>query len=129
MSDGKGTATKGGLVRRLAHKALMPVVAAAASAAAGYAAKRGPQLFEERVLPKLKQAAGGATSVAQDAPARVKSMAQEAPARVKSAAQDAPARAKSAVSSNNDLSQADLDRHVKRRAEARAARRKATAKA
>ena len=128
------TTTKGDLGRRLAHKALMPIVATAASAAAGYAAKKGPALFEEKVLPKLKEAASGAGSAAEDIPSRAKSVAgnvgeltDELTSRVKEAAPGAgggggPQRR------NGGLSEAELQRHMKRRAQARAARRKATSK-
>src|SRR4051794_24055133 len=130
MPDTQETSTKNGFVRRLAHKALMPVVAAAASAAAGYAAKKGPQLVEERVLPKLKEAAGRAASTAGDAPAQAKSAAGS----VGDLAGDLGDRARAAVggeptrSRRRTLSQSDLDRHVKRRAQARSSRRKTTTK-
>src|SRR5262245_64892288 len=106
MAKTSDTPTTGDLGRRLAHRALMPIVATAASAAAGYVAKKGPDLFEDKVLPKLKQAASGAGSVADDIPSRAKSGHTHR--------------------DNGELSQAELDRHVKRRAAARAARRKAT---
>jgi hypothetical protein len=64
--------SKGDLKRRLAQKALMPIVATAASAAAGYVAKKGPHFFEEKVLPRLKQTASGAGDAAGDFPQRAK---------------------------------------------------------
>src|SRR3954462_15838066 len=79
---------KGDLTRRLAQKALMPIVATAASAAAGYAAKKGPHLFEEKVLPKLKQTASGAGATAESVPSRAKdavSSAGDLAGRVKDA--------------------------------------------
>jgi hypothetical protein len=135
------TSAKGELGRRLAQKALMPIVATAASAAAGYAAKKGPDLFEVKVLPKLKQsalpklkqAAGGASSVAEDLPSRAKSvvgnvsdLTDEVATRVKEAAPGGGGRAPQRR--NGGLSPTELERHVKRRAQARAARRKATSK-
>jgi hypothetical protein len=127
------TSTKGELGRRLAHKALMPIVATAASAAAGYAAKKGPDLFEEKVLPKLKQAAVGASSVAEDLPSRAKSVAgnvgdltDDLATRVKEAAPGGGGQAPQRR--NGGLSPSELERHVTRRAQARAARRKATSR-
>jgi hypothetical protein len=124
--------TKGEIGRRLAHKALMPVVATAASAAAGYAAKKGPELFEEKVLPKLKQAPGGASSAAEDVPSRAKSVAgkvgdptDDLASRVKKAT---PVGSAGPQRSNGGISPAELDQHMKRRAQARAARRKANSK-
>src|SRR3954467_6524987 len=79
---------KGDFTRRLAQKALMPIVATAASAAAGYAAKKGPHLFEEKVLPKLKQTASGAGDTAESVPSRAKdavSSAGDLAGRVKDA--------------------------------------------
>jgi hypothetical protein len=142
MADTSDTSTKGDFARRLAHKALMPVVATAASAAAGYAAKKGPDLFEEKVLPKLKEAVGGAGTAVEDIPSRAKSVAGSAgeladglAQRAKDAApgggtaQPRTAQPRTAQPGSSGLSQAELDRHVKRRAEARAARRrKATSK-
>jgi hypothetical protein len=124
---------KGDIGRKLAHKALMPIVATAASAAAGYVAKKGPDLLEEKVLPKLKQGASDASSVAEDLPTQAKS----APGKVDGITDDVTSRAKEAApvssggrhGSNGGLSSAELERHLKSRAEARAARRrKATSK-
>jgi hypothetical protein len=42
--------------RRVAVKLLTPIVAAGASAAAGYVAKKGPGFVENTVLPRLKDA-------------------------------------------------------------------------
>src|SRR4051794_6451892 len=78
MAETGRPSTKGDLGRRLAHKALMPIVATAASAAAGYAAKKGPDLFEDKVLPNLKQAAGGAGAVAENSARQGKSVAGDA---------------------------------------------------
>jgi hypothetical protein len=116
---------KGDFTRRIAQKALMPIVATAASAAAGYAAKKGPQLFEEKVLPLLKDsdmssraksAASSAGDVAQDLTQKVKDTVPGT-----SSTQPSPSTRR-----NGGLSQSELERHVKQRSEARAARRKAT---
>ena len=134
MAEMSHGSTRRDLGRKLAHKALMPIVATAASAAAGYAAKKGPDLFEDKVLPKLKQAASRAGSVAEDLPSRAKSVAgdvgdltSDLTGRVKEAAPSGSSSGRGATQRRNGvLSQAELDRHVKRRAEARAARRKRT---
>jgi hypothetical protein len=132
VADTTENNSKGDFKRRLAQKALMPIVATAASAAAGYAAKKGPHLFEEKVLPKLKQTAGGAGDAAENLPSRAKAAV--------SSVGDLAERAKDAVPigggsddgrssrRSGSLSRSDLERHVKQRAEARAARRKTTAK-
>jgi hypothetical protein len=45
-----------GFGKVLAERFLLPLVATLASAAAGYAAKHGPRLFEQKVLPRLRDA-------------------------------------------------------------------------
>jgi hypothetical protein len=79
MGDDSVTDSKrsrgGGVMRGLAVKLLTPLVAAAASAAAGYAAKKGPKLLEETVLPKLRDARGGAGERMHDLPAQARSAA------------------------------------------------------
>ena len=55
--------------RRIAETLLAPVVAAGASLAARYAAKKGPELVESTLLPWLQQAtetAGGAAEKVPD---------------------------------------------------------------
>jgi len=122
---------KGDFTRRLAQKALMPIVATAASAAAGYAAKKGPQLLEEKVLPLLKDsdvsgraksAANGVGDVAQDLTQRAKDTVPGM-----SSSSDTSSGT-SSTRRNGGLSKGDLERHVKERSDARAARRKATTK-
>jgi hypothetical protein len=67
-----------GFGRRILEKALLPVVAAAASAAATYAARKGPELFEEKLGPKLRELASEGGDAAQDLPDRAKSAAGDA---------------------------------------------------
>jgi hypothetical protein len=55
MAD-RNSSTSGGLTRRLVKKALMPIVATAVTAAASYAGKKAPQLIEDKVMPKLREA-------------------------------------------------------------------------
>ena len=116
MADKTQSNAKGDLKHRLATKALMPIVATAASAAAGYAAKKGPRLFEDKVLPKLKQTASGTGDVAGDLVERAK---DAVPIGGDGTGSGSP---------NRDLSSSELQRHVQERAQARAARRKATAR-
>jgi hypothetical protein len=121
----------GSFGKRVAHKALMPIVATAASAAAGYVAKKGPSFFEETVLPKLKDAAQGVGNAASDAPAKAKQavdsagdLAEGLTSRVRDTTTGAAGNGHS-----GGLSQDELERHVKERAEARAARRTSTRRA
>jgi hypothetical protein len=127
------TSGKGDFGKRLAHKALMPIVATAASAAAGYVAKKGPAFFEQSVLPKLKELGNGAGGAASGIPGKAKDaaggagdMAQGLASRVKDVT---PGVESSNGHSRKGLSPDDLERHVRERAEARAARRKPTRKA
>ena len=55
MTDRNSTPARD-LTGRLAKKLLMPLVATAVSAAAGYAGKRAPQLIDEKLMPKLREA-------------------------------------------------------------------------
>src|ERR1044072_7534015 len=47
------------LGRTVAKKALAPVVATAATAATGYAVRKGTELWQEKVAPKLAERGGG----------------------------------------------------------------------
>jgi hypothetical protein len=67
-----------GFGHRILEKMLLPVVAAAASAGATYAARKGPQLLDQRIGPKLRGLAGEAGNAAQDLPGRAKSAAADA---------------------------------------------------
>ena len=55
--------------RRLGEKMLMPVVAAGTSAAVGYVVKRAPGFVEEKVWPKVREAAQGAGGLSEKLPA------------------------------------------------------------
>jgi hypothetical protein len=128
----------GGVANRLLQKMLMPIVATAASAAATYAAKKGPQVLEEKVMPRVRELMDGA---GQDLPSRAKSVAGDAgdvaerlTERVREAAggavQSAGDSVKAATGSNGhrhrELSSKELERRRQGRAKARAGRRKAT---
>ena len=127
--------TKGELGKKLAQKALMPVVATAASAVAGIVAKKGPDFFEQTVLPRLKNMADGAGRAAQSAPTR----ATSAVGNVGDLASDLTDRAKGVVGMgggatkttngtrrSDGISPDELERHIEERAQARAERRNAS---
>ena len=129
-----GNDEKGGFGRRIAHQALMPVVAAAASAAAGLVAKKGPDFLEKVVLPKLKETTSGAGGAAESLPSRAKS----AVGSVGDLAGDLTDRAKGVVGKANGsngggrtpslarrISPDELQDNIDERAKARAARRRA----
>jgi hypothetical protein len=79
MADTKEKLTgKPSLKHRMAERFIAPLAAAAASAAAGYALKKGPQLFEDKILPWLRNATDGAGDAARELPSRAKSMASDA---------------------------------------------------
>ena len=129
-NDSQGGTRRGGqsdFTTRLAAKLLMPLVATAASAAAGYAARRAPKLFEENVLPTLRKVAGSAGDTAHDLPSRAKSVASSAG----DVAQDLAERAKGAVSdatgsitgNGSTLSTDELKSRRSERAAGRARRR------
>jgi hypothetical protein len=68
MNDNGNGSTSG----RLAKKLLMPVVATAVSAAASYAGKKAPKLIDEKVMPKLRNAASGSEDLASSLADRAK---------------------------------------------------------
>jgi hypothetical protein len=58
MSAGTRTKTEA-LGHRLLEKALLPVVAAAATAATTYAARKAPQLLDEALGPRVREITDG----------------------------------------------------------------------
>jgi hypothetical protein len=58
--------------RRVTEKLLTPIVAAGASAAAAYIAKKGPGFVESTVVPRLKEAAQGAGGAAEKLPEKAR---------------------------------------------------------
>ena len=119
----------------LVTRFLTPIAAAAASAAAGYAAKKAPDFFERKLLPRLRSLAGDAGEVTRDLPAKAASVANSAASVASSAgdvAQDLGDRAKSLVSvgaqtsngsSRSRPSLAEIAERRDERARARAERR------
>jgi hypothetical protein len=146
MSESKsnsGSRRSGRIVRSLSKKILMPVVATAVSAVAGYAAKRGPQFLEEQVLPRLREAGSGAGGVARDLTERAKSVgssagdtAHDIADRAKSVVPGGESAASSGSASHGSdrrrtrpaASNEERERQWKARAKARAARRAALSK-
>jgi hypothetical protein len=121
---------RGSLKSTVATKVLVPVVAAGASAAAGYLARKAPRFLEQTVLPKLRDAGQRAGDAAQDLPSRAKSAAGGAG----NVAEDLADRARSVVGRDGassggggpSMSTDELERRRSERAEHRAARRKAS---
>jgi hypothetical protein len=112
---------------RLAGKLLMPLVATTVSAAAGWAAKKAPEVFEERVLPRLRNATTGAGGI----PERAKSAAGGAGDLASGLAERAKSAASGVVPWGEDggdrparsLSQDQLEKRRAERASNRADRR------
>jgi hypothetical protein len=138
--DVKPQSKKGGDVGgRLLQKMLLPIVATAASAAATYAAKKGPELFDEKLKPRLRDLANGASGATSDLPEKAKAaaggagdVAEKLADRARSvaggAAKTAGGTVRSATGSNGkkSISSRDLEQRVHERERARAQRRKAS---
>jgi hypothetical protein len=137
LTESNDSTKRGSVKSTLAKKVLMPIAATAASAAASYLAKKGPQFLEQKVLPWLRDSATGVGNAAHDLPDRAKSAADG----INQASHDLTERAKSAVTSGSDggdeagggrtatrqsVSSAERQRQRSERAQHRAARRKAT---
>lgn len=122
---------KTGLKRRAAEKFLTPIVAAAASAAAGYAVRKGPELFERRVLPWLRRAAEEAGEATQDLPTRAKSVASDAGDVAEKLTERVRAVAGSSAPTGRPrkrLTSAELERRRQSRADGRTKRRASRSK-
>jgi len=132
----KGRRSRDDFKTKILTRLLTPIAAAGASAAAGYAVKKGPDVLE-RLLPKLRSLAGDAGTVTHDLPARAASVASTAASSAGDVAQELGDRAKSLVSAaplvgngstgspRRNISQAELEKHWEERARARAERQKA----
>ena len=123
--EGAKQQRRGDFKSKLVSSFMTPIAAAAASAAAGYAARRAPAFLEQKVLPRLKSFAGEAGDATHDLPARAKSVASGAG----DVAQELTDKAKSLVGSNAhrrpSRSAAEVARRQEQRARSRTARRKA----
>jgi hypothetical protein len=124
-----------GIGGRIVAKLLMPLVATTVSAAATYAAKKAPELIEERVLPKLREAREGGGVALKDVPAKARSASEAAgdlasglTDRVRAVAGagsgDDAASASSESRLRSSTSTKDRERARRERAEHREARRK-----
>jgi hypothetical protein len=117
---------RGDFTLRMVKSFMTPIAAAAASAAAGYAARKAPAYVEQKVMPKLRSLAGDAGGAAGDLPSKAKSVASGAG----DVAQELGERAKSLVTSNGrrhpQRSLGEIARRQEQRAKARADRRKTT---
>jgi hypothetical protein len=60
MSDeGQQNSKESGFVRTVTKRALAPIVATAATAATGYAIRKGTEVWEQRLRPKVEEKGGG----------------------------------------------------------------------
>jgi hypothetical protein len=133
--DMKPNLSKGKSVgSRLLEKMLMPIVATVASAAATYAAKKGPQLLDEKIVPRMRELMNGGGSSSEEPTAEAEStsddggdVAESLTDRARSAAGDTADSARSGGSSNGHrakrISNEELERRLRERAEARKQRR------
>ena len=100
-----------GLPGRLAKKLLMPLVATGVTAAASYAGRKAPELLEERLMPKLREA-----SAPKPAPPSVAKEDAEEPQQIVASSDDKPKKP-------DHGSTAELERRREERAAHRSARR------
>jgi hypothetical protein len=117
----------GDVAGRLLNKMLMPIVATAASAAATYAARKAPQLLEDKVVPKVRELMDGAGGATQDLPAKAKSAAGGAGDIAEKLGDRARAVAGTASNGHRhaQLSSKELERRRGEREQGRSERRKA----
>ena len=66
MADEQQQQRKGGFGSTVAKKALAPVVASAATAGTAFALRKGTEIWQEKILPKLQEKGGG-RAVAREA--------------------------------------------------------------
>jgi hypothetical protein len=131
--------TKGGgdIGRRLLQKMLMPIVATAASAAAAYAAKKAPEMIDERVAPKVRELMRGAGGAAHDLPGKARAAAgdagdvaerlgERARSVAGSASRSVPGGGGNGNRTHRAVSTEELERRTQERAKHRSARRKAS---
>jgi|1186.fasta_scaffold325105_2 hypothetical protein len=141
--DMKPDLSKGkSLGSRLLEKMLMPIVATASGAAATYAAKKGPQLLDEKIAPRVRELMNGRGSGSEEPAAEADSTAGDAGDvaeslndRARSAAGSTTESARSAGNSSarsagnsnghraKRISNEELERRLRERAEARKQRR------
>jgi len=133
---------RGDLKSALTTRFLTPLAAAAASAAAGWIVKKGPDFVEQTLLPRLRSASGNGGGVASDLPSKAGSLTRDLPSKAGSVAstatdmvQELGEKAKSLVTSetpspsNGNRRRRSLDELEKRRDERARARAERKSKA
>jgi len=118
---------------RIAEKLMVPVIAAGASLAARYVAKKGPQFVEDTVLPWLRETAEGAGGVAEKLPDKARSavssggdLAEQLTDQARGLTGLGGGNADGDNGEGRRLSQDELSERSEERAKRRAQRRKAT---
>jgi hypothetical protein len=116
---------------RVAEKLMVPVIAAGASLAARYAAKKGPEFVETTLLPWLRETAQGAGGVAEKLPDKARSavssggdLAEHLTGRARDVTDNGDSSAGNG--GGHGLSGDELSERSEERAKRRAQRRKAT---
>jgi hypothetical protein len=121
--------------RRVGEKLLMPIVAAGTSAAMGYVVKRAPGLVEDKVWPRVREAAQGAGGLSEKLPDKLPDQARSAVESGGEIAEQLVERARDITGIREDdgetagssrISQDELSRRSEERARHRAQRRKTT---
>ena len=122
MAEERRSSAKNAVV----EKVVIPLAAAAASAAGGYLAKKAPSFLEKTLLPKLREAGRGAGGSVDALSSGAKSALGGTRDVAETLAERAQAVTRKAAGSRRRLSNDELDRRQRTRAEHRAERRKAT---
>jgi hypothetical protein len=112
--------------RRVAEKALMPIVAAGASAAASYVVKNGPGFVEDTLLPKVREGAKGAGEAAEKLPDLTDKLPEQLTQKARDVTGLGGGDGESSSGGSGSLSAKDLSQRVEERAQGRAKRRNAT---
>jgi hypothetical protein len=118
---------------RVAEKLMVPVIAAGASLAARYVAKRGPEFVEDTFLPWLRETAEGAGGVAEKLPDKARSavssggdLAEQLTDQARGVTGLGGGSAEGGNDEDRGLSPDELSERSEERAKRRAQRRKAT---
>ena len=122
MAEERRSSAKNALVERV----VIPLAAAAASAAGGYLAKKAPAFLEKTLMPKLREAGRGAGSGVDVLSSGAKSALGGTRDVAETLAERAQAVTRKTTGSRRRLSTGELERRQRDRAEHRAERRKAT---
>jgi hypothetical protein len=118
---------------RVAEKVMVPVIAAGASLAARYAAKKGPEFVEDTLLPWLRETAQGAGGAAEKLPDKARSavssggeLAEQLTSRARDVTDKGDGDGSAGNGGGHGLSGVELSERSEERAKRRAQRRKAT---